>query len=508
MNQLKQIHAHTLRNGIDHTKFLIPKLLQIPNIPYAHRLFDLIPQPTTFLFNKLIQAYSSHGPHHQCLSLYSQMRLQGCPPNEHSFTFLFAACASLSSPEQAQMLHTQFLKSGFEFDPFAFTALVGMYAKLGSLASARRLFDEMPDRDIPAWNSIIAAYARCGKLEGARELFELMPSRNIVSWTTMISGYSQNGQYERALAVFVRMEKEEVRSNEVTIASILPACANLGALEVGERIETYAREKGFLRNLFVSNALLEMYAKCGKIEIARRVFDEIGSGRNLCSWNSMIMGLAVHGRWKEGLELFHEMLTRGIAPDDITFVGVLLACTHGGLVVKGRQLFKSMERNFSIPPKLEHYGCMVDLLGRAGELSEAYTLIKSMPMKPDSVVWGALLGACSFYGHVELAEQAAESLFKLEPWNPGNYVILSNIYASAGQWDGVAKMRKLMKGHQITKAAGYSFIEEGGCIHKFIVEDRSHPKSGEIYALLDEVSTKMKLYRYVLDIDSEVENYA
>jgi pentatricopeptide repeat protein len=195
----------------------------------------------------------------------------------------------------------------------------------------------------------------------------------------------------------------------------------------------------------------------------------------------------------------------GIAPDDVTFVGLLLACTHGGFIMKGRQLFGSMEKSFRITPKLEHYGCMIDLLGRSGELQEAYNLIRSMPMKPDCVIWGALLGACSFHGNVELAEIAAESLFELEPWNPGNYVILSNIYASAGRWAGVSKLRKLMKGGQITKAAGYSSIEEGGQIHNFIVDDRSHPKSYEIYALLDGAYTKMKLQGNATDCESELE---
>ena len=181
-------------------------------------------------------------------------------------------------------------------------------------------------------------------------------------------------------------------------------------------------------------------------------------------------------------------------PDDVTFVGLLLACTHGGMVAKGRQLFESMERKFQIAPKLEHYGCLVDLLGRAGEIEEAYSLIQSMPMLPDSVIWGALLGACSFHGNVELGEVAAESLFKLEPWNPGNYVILSNIYASAGDWSGVARVRKMMKGGHIRKRAGCSYIEVGDGIHEFIVEDRSHPKSDEIYALLHAVYAIIKLH--------------
>ncbi|XP_043712240.1 pentatricopeptide repeat-containing protein At5g08510-like isoform X1 [Telopea speciosissima] len=507
MNHLKQIHAHTLRNAIDHTKFLITKLLQIPDIPYAQALFNLIPKPSGFLYNKLIQAYSSHGPFELCFSLYKRMRQECCPPNPHTFTFLFTAYASLSSLRQGQMLHTQFIKFGLEYDQFILTAMIDMYSKSGLLASARQVFNEMSERDIPSWNSMVTGYARCGKLAEARELFASMPSRNVVSWTGMISGYSQNGQYEEALALFIEMmEKKDARPNFVTIASVLPACANLGALEIGEKIEGYARENGFMRNVFVSHGLLEMYAKCGRIDKARRMFDEIGSGRNLCCWNTMIMGLAIHGRWKEGLELFDGMLINGTAPDDITFVGLLLACTHGGLLAQGRKLFESMERDFSITPKLEHYGCMVDLLGRAGELKEAYALIKSMPMKPDAVIWGTLLGACSFHGSVQLAEKAAESLFDLEPWNAGNYVILANIYASTGQWDGVAKVRKRMKCNQVTKAAGYSVIEENGCLHKFIVEDRSHPRSNEIFELLDEISGKMKLLGCLMNFDSDVEN--
>ncbi|XP_027337365.1 pentatricopeptide repeat-containing protein At5g08510 [Abrus precatorius] len=505
MKQVKQIHGYTLRNGIDHTKILIEKLLEIPNLHYAHMVLQHSPKPTVFLYNKLIQAYTFHSQY-QCFSLYSQMRLHGLPPNQHTFNFLFSACTSLSSPPIGQILHTHFIKSGFEPDLFAATALLDMYAKVGTLELARQLFEEMAVRGVPTWNAMMAGYARFGDMEGALGLFRLMPSRNVVSWTTMISGYSQNKQYEKALGLFLRMEQEKnIMPNQVTLASILPACANLGALEIGQRVESYARKNGFFKNLYVRNAVLEMYAKCGKIDFAWRVFDEIGSMRTLCSWNSMIMGLAVHGQCEQALELYEQMLGEGSSPDDVTFVGLLLACTHGGMVEKGRHIFKSMTTAFNIVPKLEHYGCMVDLLGRAGQLREAYNVIQSLPMKPDSVIWGALLGACSFHGNVEVAEIAAECLFALEPWNPGNYVILSNIYASAGQWDRVSKLRKVMKGSQIAKAAGHSFLEEGGQLHKFIVEDRSHPESKEIFALLDGVYEMIKLNRSAfechLDLD-------
>ncbi|KAE8723264.1 Pentatricopeptide repeat-containing protein [Hibiscus syriacus] len=255
-----------------------------------------------------------------------------------------------------------------------------------------------------------------------------MPEKNVVSWISMISGYSQNEQFSRALDMFLEMENERgVKPNRVTIASVLPACASLGALE-------------------------------------------------------------------------HEET----APDYVTFVGVLLACTHGGLVMKGQELFESMTRNYNINPKLEHYGCMVDLLGRAGALQEAYDLIKTMPLKPDAVVWGALLGACSFHNNAELAEKAAQPLFELEPWNAGNYVILSIIYASSGPWDGVAKLRKIMKGGKITKAAGYSFLVEGDEMHKFLVEDKSHRRCDEIYEILHRVSMVMKLQEKLINFEYEL----
>ncbi|KAK1408808.1 hypothetical protein QVD17_40874 [Tagetes erecta] len=493
MNQLKQVHAHTLRNGIDFTKFLITKLLEIPNIPYAHKVFDLIPQPSVFLYNKLIQAFSSHGPYHNCFALYTQMCINGCTPNQYTFTSLFAVSATVNFPCHGQTLHSHLVKLGYEFDLYASTALVNMYAKLGLVHSARQVFDKMKTRDVPTWNSLIAGYARNGDMQGAATLFDEMPVKNVISWTAMISGYSQNGKYGDSLKLFTEMEKvKDLRPNEVTITSVLPACAGLGALEVGQRIERYARAQGYLKNLFVCNALLEMYAKCGRIDQSMAIFEEIDARRNLCSWNTMIMGLAVHGKSNEALQLFDQMLSKGMTPDDVTFVGAILACSHGGKVKKGREVFELMENRFAITHKLEHYGCMVDLLGRAGLLQEAYNIIQTMPMKPDSVVWGTLLGACSFHNNVELAEIAAKHLYTLEPWNPGNYVILSNIYANTGRWDGVAKLRKMMKGSQITKAAGYSLIEEGSQVYKFIVDDKSHPRTNEIYWILNEISLKMK----------------
>ncbi|GAB2227106.1 hypothetical protein Droror1_Dr00008914 [Drosera rotundifolia] len=314
MNKLKQAHAYTLRilSSPDHLKTLFLRALKTQEIAYAHKLFDEIPEQTLFLYNKLIQAYSIQGSYRQCISLYKQMFSRGLAPDHLTFTFVFPVCAALMAWELGMMVHGQFVVSCCKGDVYADTGVVDMYAKMGLLCSARKQFDHMRVRDVATWNSLISGYARGGEMERARELFRLMPVRNVVSWTAMVSGYSQNGQYVDALRLFLKMEESEVRPNEVTVASVLPACANLGVSEIGERIEDYARQNGYLDNVLISNALLEMYAKCGRLDAARVMFDGLGKRRNLCSWNSMIMGLAVHGRYEAALGLFHEMLVSNL----------------------------------------------------------------------------------------------------------------------------------------------------------------------------------------------------
>lgn len=501
MNGIKQLHSHCLRTGVDETKDLLQRLLLIPNLVYARKLFDHHQNSCTFLYNKLIQAYYVHHQPHESIVLYNLLSFDGLRPSHHTFNFIFAASASFSSARPLRLLHSQFFRSGFESDSFCCTTLITAYAKLGALCCARRVFDEMSKRDVPVWNAMITGYQRRGDMKAAMELFDSMPRKNVTSWTTVISGFSQNGNYSEALKMFLCMEKDKsVKPNHITVVSVLPACANLGELEIGRRLEGYARENGFFDNIYVCNATIEMYSKCGMIDVAKRLFEELGNQRNLCSWNSMIGSLATHGKHDEALTLFAQMLREGEKPDAVTFVGLLLACVHGGMVVKGQELFKSMEEVHKISPKLEHYGCMIDLLGRVGKLQEAYDLIKTMPMKPDAVVWGTLLGACSFHGNVEIAEIASEALFKLEPTNPGNCVIMSNIYAANEKWDGVLRMRKLMKKETMTKAAGYSyFVEVGVDVHKFTVEDKSHPRSYEIYQVLEEIFRRMKLEKSRFD---------
>ncbi|RZC59478.1 hypothetical protein C5167_006784 [Papaver somniferum] len=323
-----------------------------------------------------------------------------------------------------------------------------------------------------------------------------MCQRNVVSWTAMIMGYVKQKKYSEGLALFHRMQIEGVEINEFTLVNVLSACAHLGAFEMGKWVHGYIHKNGVFLNPTLATALIDMYMKCGYVDKASQVFDKL-TERSVSTWNSIIGGLAMHGYGESALERFKKMLRTGKKPDHITFIGVLSACTHSGMVEKGQEHFNSMTRDFEIEPHIKHYGCLVDLLGRAGYLEEAYEIMKNMPIKRNGVLWGTLLNACSAHGDVELAEIAMERLIELEPFNDGNYVIMSNLYASKGQWEEVIKMRRFMKDRGILKTPGCSWIEVNNVIHEFVVGDGRHPRSEEIYSMLDDVAEKLKEFGYV-----------
>uniref|UniRef100_UPI0040747504 Synthetic PPR-DYW protein n=1 Tax=synthetic construct TaxID=32630 RepID=UPI0040747504 len=523
---------------------------------------------SVFSWNSKIRGYARNGQPEEALSLYSQMRRSGIKPDNYTFPFVLKACASLSSLKEGKQIHGHVIKSGFESDVYVQSALIDMYAKCGELEDARKVFDEMPERNVVSWNAMISGYAqngqseealelfremqqegikpseftfcsvlsacaslgslemgkqihgyviksgfesivfvgnalidmyaKCGSIEDARKVFDEMPERTVVSWTAMISGYAQNGQSEEALELFREMQREGVKPDEVTLPSVLSACANLGALEQGKQIHAYVIKSGFESDVFVGSALIDMYAKCGSIEDARKVFDKMPE-RDVVSWNAMIAAYAQHGHGKEALQLFQQMQQEGVKPSEVTFTSILSACSHAGLVDEGHHYFESMSPDYGITPRVEHYGCMVDLLGRAGRLDEAEDLIKSMPFQPNVVVWGTLLGACRVHGDVERGERAAERILELDPESAAPYVLLSNIYAAAGRWDEAAKVRKLMKERGVKKEPGCSWIEVNNKVHEFVAGDKSHPQTKEIYAELERLSKQMKEAGYVPD---------
>jgi pentatricopeptide repeat protein len=333
---------------------------------------------------------------------------------------------------------------------------------------------EMPARDLISWNTMMAGYFQHGRLMDAHCLFHGMPEKDVVSWTGMIAGYTQNGHSEEALKLFLKMKQQGINPNRSTFASVLSACASIAALEQGKQIHDHILKTEYSSDVVVGNALVTMYSKCGRINVAYQVFGQM-TEQDVVSWTAIITGFAQHGSGKKALELFDRMQQVGIKPNHVTFVGVLTACSHSCLLDEGWQHFYSMTRDYGITPGVDHYACMVDLLGRMGLMTEAEDFIKNMPLQPDPVVWKALLGACAVHRNLEVGERVAKELFKLEPQNSAAYVLLSNIYATTGRWDDVTKVRFMMKNIGVQKEAGCSWIEIKNKVHAFIVGDRSHP---------------------------------
>lgn len=459
--------------GLGFDLFLATKLVNFysvcDSLRNAHLLFDRIPKSNLFLWNVLIRGYAWNGPYDAAISLYHQMLEYGLAPDNFTFPFVLKACSALSAIEEGRNIHEHAIRTGWETDVFVGAALIDMYAKCGCVGNAREVFDKIEERDAVLWNSMLAAY-------------------------------SQNGHPDESLALCSEMALAGLRPTEATLVTVISASADIAALPLGKELHGFSWRHGFEFNDKVKTALVDMYAKCGSVKVARNLFERLKEKR-VVSWNAIITGYAMHGHATEALDLFEEMKEKSL-PDHITFVGVLAACSHGGLLDEGWTCFESMVRDYRIVPTIQHYTCMVDLLGHCGRLDEAYNLIMQMRAMPDSGVWGALLNSCKIHGNVELGEVALEKLIDLDPDDSGNYVILSNIYAQAGKWEGVARLRKLMIDRGIKKGTAYSWIEVKNKVYAFLSGDTSHPDSDAIYAELKRLEGRMKEAGYVPDTGS------
>ncbi|KAF8403143.1 hypothetical protein HHK36_011240 [Tetracentron sinense] len=512
-NHLKQIHSRLLVLDLHHDQFLVTSLINALSqrfraINYAFSVFSHTQNPNTFLFNAMIQAFSqTPGFSFNAISLYTlQMRKEINPttrPNRFTFPPFLKACVSSyasSSVKPLQQIHAHVVKFGTCSDVYVGTTLLDSYSKCSEIEFARRVFVDMPERNVISWNSMISGFAKCGDMDSARELFEGMPEKNLVSWTSVISGYAQNGYFCETLMVFEDMGVAGVKPNEITLVSVLSACANLGALGLGRRLHSFLEDNGYEFDLFVGSALIDMYSKCGMVGDALQVFERMPQ-RNVVACSAMIVGLAMNGKGVEAIGIFEDMRFQGMLPNAITFIGVLCACCHAGLVDKGQFYFRCMNREYSIVPKLQHYACMVDLLGRAGHLDQAYQFITEMPIKPDVVIWGALLGACKTHREFELGVYAANRILELDPQHSGGFVFLSNAYARSGDWDGVKKVRRMMEISGMKKTPGKSWIEVNNVVHQFFAGDKSHPQSDRIYAKLDELAKLLEVEGYMPNVD-------
>ncbi|XP_020968508.1 pentatricopeptide repeat-containing protein At5g06540-like [Arachis ipaensis] len=435
IHHLKQVHAQLILTGrIRQDPFAASRLLSssalspFADLTLASRIFSSLPYPpNTFMWNTLIRAHASSPNPHYSLCLYVSMRKLGAIPGKHTFPFLLKACSNIPSLPACTQVHTHVLKFGLSFDSHVANGLVKGYSVSGDFARARLMFDEMPDRSLSLW-------------------------------TTMVCGYAQNQCYDEALGLFDEMIEDGLEPNAATLASVLSACARAGYLELGQRIHEFMKVKGFEVKVILGTALVYMYAKNGEIVMARKLFDEM-TERNVVTWNVMISGLAAHGHVEDALGLFEKLKEeQAVVPNNVTFLGVLSACCHAGLVDVGREIFYSMKNVYGVDAKIEHYGCMVDLLGKEGKLLEAEELVKGMPWKPDIVILGALLAACKNNGNTKVAKRVVKEILALEPHNHGVHVAMSNIYAEAGQWNEVLRLRKVMKEERLKKTPGWSLV--------------------------------------------------
>ncbi|CAN1336520.1 Pentatricopeptide repeat-containing protein At3g24000, mitochondrial [Linum perenne] len=407
-------------------------------------------------------------------------------------------CTLLGKLEEGKIVHTHLLNSHFSRDSVLLTTLINLYSKCGSLDDARQLFDEMPDkRDIVAWTALIAGFSQCERMEEAQVIFHGLVSRNDVSWNTLIAAHARKGEAEHAFHLFSNMLRENVQPTQFTYSSILNACAVVGSLEQGKWVHAILIKSQAKLVGFVGNTLLDMYAKSGSLEEAKKVFDRL-LRRDVVSWNTLLKGYAQHGLGKTALRTLEKMLKIGIAPNDITFLCVLTACSHAGLVDEGFSIFSKMKK-YDIEPDVSHYVTIVDLYGRAGQLELAEKSIREMPIEPTAAVWGALLGACRMHKKTELGIYAAERIFELDPHDSGPHMLLYNIYASAGRWAEATKVRKIMKESGVKKEPACSWVEIENEVHVFVADDDSHPDSEEIHAMWENTRLKIKQIGYKPD---------
>jgi pentatricopeptide repeat protein len=515
IQDLKIIHAHMLRTHFFFDIFASSRIIafcidhKTKFLTYAIKVFSQIPNPNLFIFNALIRGCSISENPSNSFHYYIQSQRIGLLPDNITHPFLVKACAQLENLTMGTQVHSQIIKHGFENDFYVQHSLVYMYASVSDLKAARCIFKMMGRFDVVSWTCMIKGYCKCGDVDSARELFDRMPEKNLVTWSTMISGYARNNRFDKAVEMFEILWAEGVVANEVVMVGVMSSCAHLGALAIGEKAHEYVKRNNLALNVILGTAIVDMYARCGNVEKAIRVFEEIKEKDVLC-WTGLISGLAMHGYAEKAIEYFYVMVKNGIVPRDITFTAVLKACSHGGLVEKGLEIFESMKRDHGVEARLEHYGCMVDLLGRAGKLEEAEKFILEMPVKPNAPIWGALLGACRIHRNIEVGERVGKFLIEMKPEHSGYYVLLSNIYARTNKWKDATVMRRLMKEKGVRKPTGYSLIEIDGKMHEFTIGDRTHPEIEKIERMWENILEKIKLAGYIgntsealFDIDEE-----
>lgn len=509
VRNLAKIHAQIVVSGFTQKNYILVNLLSLyisfGSLGSAQQVFDYVGSPSTTVWNQIIRGHARSKTPQESIEQFKRMAAAEVVADGFTYSFLLNACVKSRLFREGEQIHGRVLANGYYSNTYVKTNLVNLYANGAGhfgLESARYMFDEMLERNVVAWNSLLAGYVRRGDFDGARKVFDEMPERNVQTWTTLVAGFAQNGQCKLALSLFNQMKRAGVELDQVALVAALSACAVLGDLTLGKWIHRYVERTWRSRHrpvlVSLSNALIHMYASCGVMNEAYKVFEEMPQ-RNTVSWSSIITGFAKQGCGEEAIRVFQLMLCSGdneVRPDEITFIGVLTACSHAGLISDGLRLFESMHEVFGVSPQIEHYGCMVDLLSRACLLSEALRLIESMPMKPNNAVWGALLGGCRIHKNDEIASHVAKQLaFEIDPDNQaaGYFMLLANVYAADKRWPDTATMRHNMLEMGVKKPSGRSWIEINGVVCDFVAGDETHKDVSLIYEMLGNITRQTRM---------------
>ncbi|XP_010248045.1 PREDICTED: pentatricopeptide repeat-containing protein At3g14730 [Nelumbo nucifera] len=478
--EVRKIHAGLFKFGLENDAFvssaLINFYLKIYLVEEAQLLFEELPERDVVLWNAMINGYAQIGQFIMALQVFGMMRKENVVPSKFTVTGILSVLTMTGDLDNGRAVHGFAKKMGYESDIAVSNSLIDMYGKCKDVVDALEIFEKMLDRDIFSWNSIIAVH-------------------------------QQSGDHDGTLSLFDRMREAGVCPDVVTITTVLPACSSMAALMRGKEIHGYTIVSGMrkdedgeeIHDIHADNAILDMYAKCGSLKDAGLFFDKMRN-KDVASWNIMIMGYGMHGFGNEALIMFRLMCESGVRPDEVSFVGVLSACSHAGLVSLGWQFLARMELDHGVIPTVEHYACVVDMLGRAGRLDEAYKLAVTMPIESNPVVWRAFLAACRIHGNTTLAEIANKRLLEIEPEHSGSYVLISNVYGSMGRYEDVSDVRHTMRQRNVKKTPGCSWIELKFGVHVFVTGDRMHPESDRIHAELDALTGCLREYGYVPEV--------
>lgn len=446
----------------------------------------------TVSWNTLISGCAQNGRGEMALELFTLMAKNGVRKNELTFSSVLSACSSLKALKHGKEVHACVLKNGLSSNSFISGGIVDVYCKCNNLQYADSVHGTIQAENVFATASLIVGHSCRGNMVEARKLFDSLDEKNSVVWTTLFSGYIRTLQCNVVFELFREFRTKEIGVPDALIlVNVLSACAIQSALNHGKQIHTYIVRAGIEIEEKLGSALVDMYAKCGEITYSKETFKRI-TGKDRVLYNTMMGGFAHHGLVNETIRVFEEMLHVGIRPDAITFIAILSACRHAGLVEEGEKYFNSMVRSHGVSPEIDHYSCMIDLLGRAGRLDKALSLIERMEVEPDAIIWGTFLNACKMNRNVELAREAEEKLLRMEEDNGARYVQLANTYAAEGEWSEMERIRRKMRGMEVKKHAGCSWVYVENKVKIFVSNDRFHPEAEATYSMLETLNVEMK----------------